>query len=142
MVPSSPTPGSPGSEQRVFAVLRQLSDDWTVFHSVGWQSERHGRQGDGEADFLLLHRKGLLVLEVKGGSIDIHDGQWMSNAKSIRDPFQQALDSRKALQRYVLEKIPDVGSLHTGHAVCFPDVRLRQRSLGAEAPPVLTIDRD
>jgi hypothetical protein len=126
----------------VFEALSKLPDDWTVFHSVGWQSERHGRQGDGEADFLLLHRRGLLVLEVKGGRIHIVEGQWMSNANRIRNPYEQALDSRKALQRYVLEHIPEIHTLHTGHAVCFPDVRVGDSQLGPDATPEITMDRD
>lgn len=142
MIPTAPSPGSPASEHRVFEALSKLPDEWTVFHSVGWQSERHGRPGDGEADFLLLHRKGLLVLEVKGGRIHIVEGQWMSNANKIRNPYEQALDSRKALQRYVLDHIPEIQALHTGHAVCFPDVRVEDSQLGPDATPEITIDRD
>lgn len=126
----------------MFEALAQLPDDWTIFHSVGWQSERHGRPGDGEADFLLLHRKGLLILEVKGGQIHIVDGQWMSNDNKIRNPFEQALDSRKALQRYVLERVPEIRALHTGHAACFPDIRIGDAQLGPDATPEISIDRD
>jgi len=68
---------SPASEISVFRSLTRLNDHWRVFHSVVWQSARRGRQADGEADFVLLHpRYGLLVLEVKGGRVDIVDGSW------------------------------------------------------------------
>jgi Nuclease-related domain/UvrD-like helicase C-terminal domain len=142
MIPTAPSLLAATSEHHVFEALSRLPDDWTVFHSVGWQSERHGRPGDGEADFLLLHRNGLLVLEVKGGRIHIVEGQWMSNANMIRNPYEQALDSRKALQRYVLDHVPEIGTLHTGHAACFPDVRIGASQLGPDAPPEITIDRD
>lgn len=68
---------SEDSEHRVATALRRLPDDWIIFHHVSWQSRRSGRQGDGEADFVVLHpKRGLLVLEVKGGGIEIHDGRW------------------------------------------------------------------
>src|SRR6266480_4079087 len=90
------------SERQVYEALCALSGDWTVLYSVGWQSKRYGRQGDGEADFLLLHSKGFLVIEVKGGEIRLKQGKWFSQSAKgdiyeISDPFQQALDSRKAL---------------------------------------------
>jgi Nuclease-related domain len=119
MVPNTISSDRPASERRVYQVLSALPDDWTVFYSTGWQSERHGRQGDGEADFVLLHRRGLLVLEVKGGTVRVVDGTWQSvsalgQTHRIRDPFQQALDSRMALQRYLREHLPGRSWLHTG----------------------------
>ena len=82
------------SEKPVYRALEQLPDPWRVFHSVAWQSLRKGRQGDGEADFVLIHpRHGLIVIEAKGGSIHIRDGKWFtSNKKGTHpiDPFEQA----------------------------------------------------
>ena len=47
----------PGSERKVFEALATLDDEWMVFHSVAWQDKRGGRQGDGEADFVIAHPK-------------------------------------------------------------------------------------
>jgi hypothetical protein len=146
MVPKTITSDRPASERTVFQALSSLSDDWMVFYSVGWQSKRHGRQGDGEADFVLLHRRGLLVLEVKGGTVRMVDGNWQSisfrgQVHDIRDPFQQALDSRKTLQRYVREQLPRIPRLATGHAVCCPDIRIAN-DLGPEGPRAIVWDRD
>ncbi|WP_122879286.1 nuclease-related domain-containing protein [Burkholderia pseudomallei] len=91
------------SEKRVAAALQRLSDDWTVLHHVSWQSKRGGRQGDGEADFVLVHpRKGILVLEVKGGGIEIETGRWFTTDRNgrrfaIKNPFEQAVASKHAL---------------------------------------------
>jgi Nuclease-related domain/UvrD-like helicase C-terminal domain/AAA domain len=146
MVPKTIPLDRPASERTVFQALSWLSDDWIVFYSVGWQSKRHGRQGDGEADFVLLHRRGLLVLEVKGGAVRIVGGQWQSissrsQVHDIRDPFQQALDSRKTLQRYLRERLPHIQKLATGHGVCCPDIRIVD-DLGPEGPRAIVWDRD
>jgi hypothetical protein len=99
-----------------------------VFHSVAWQASRAGRQGDGEADFILLHEQhGLLILEVKGGRVVVEDGRWFSIDRndirhSIKDPFRQATDSKYALLRYLrdIRSIEIVPQVH--HAVVFPDI--------------------
>ncbi|MGH9194966.1 MAG: ATP-binding domain-containing protein, partial [Acidimicrobiia bacterium] len=85
---------------------------------------------------------GLLVLEVKGGRVAIADGQWMSGTHIINDPYQQALASRKALQRYLLERVPGLQRIRTGHGAVFPDVRIADIALGPEAAAATTIDRD
>ena len=77
MFPERVDPGTPLSERKVFEAFERLDDDWLVFHSVAWQGRRHGRQGDGEADFVIAHpAKGITIVEVKGGAISIVDGRW------------------------------------------------------------------
>ncbi|MCB9931544.1 MAG: NERD domain-containing protein [Alphaproteobacteria bacterium] len=68
---SRPTYGfDPASEIKVAKALESLDDDWMVIHSVAWQGRRGKRQGDGEADFILLSKSvGAIVLEVKGRSV-------------------------------------------------------------------------
>lgn len=128
--PSTFPPTGPSSERRVWRALEALDDAWLVFHSVAWQAPRAGREGDGEADFVLLHaRHGLLVLEVKGGGVELAGGSWFSTDRhgtrhAIRDPFRQAVDSKHALLRYlqdvaVLRPVPAIA-----HAVVLPDVTL------------------
>ena len=115
------------SERLVAAALRKLPDDWTVFHHVTWQSVRGGRQGDGEADFILLHPKaGAIVVEVKGGGIDITNGRWRSTDRygqvhEIKNPFEQALASKHALLSW-LGDLGLNGRLSVGHAVALPNV--------------------
>lgn len=116
---------SEDSERRVANALRQLPEDWTVLHHVSWQSQRSGRQGDGEADFVLLHpKRGLLVLEVKGGGIEIHDGRWSTidrrgDRHDIKNPYEQATASKHALLGW-LKELGLAGRVRTGHAVAFP----------------------
>src|SRR5882757_4867463 len=97
------------SERIAAAAFKQLSDDWTVLHHVSWQSKRGGRQGDGEVDFVLLHRAhGIIVIEVKGGGIEISEGRWYTTNRhgtkhQIRNPYEQAVASKHALVGWLSE---------------------------------------
>jgi hypothetical protein len=117
-----------------------------VFHGVAWQSRRDGAEGDGEADFVLLHpRVGLLVLEVKGGSILVADGRWASRGADgvhrIRNPYEQATASQHALVRFLRTSDASLDYLPAGHAVVFPDVDATQH-LGPAATPAITLSRE
>ena len=129
----------------MYEALTKLPDPWRVFHSVAWQSLRNGRQGDGEADFVLIHPKhGLIVIEAKGGSIQIKDGEWFTSGMSGLhhiDPFEQAMSSKHALMKYLSESIPDLAWVESGHAVWFPKIRV-DGNLTAAAPDELILDRN
>lgn len=114
----------PISEKAVFKALKHLSDEFHAFYSVLWQSKRGGRQGDGEADFILLDRKrGIIVIEVKGGEISINDGEWFSTGNrgmnKIKNPFQQVVDSKHALINFF--KDSGLNHIPVTHAVAFPN---------------------
>ncbi|WP_181303751.1 NERD domain-containing protein/DEAD/DEAH box helicase [Rhodanobacter sp. PCA2] len=134
----------PQSEREVLGALARLSDDWIVFHSVRWQSLRAGRQGDGEADFLVAHRKhGLVVLEVKGGGIVIEDGRWTSvdrhgHSHAIKNPYVQATHSKHALLAFLSSFDQSLAQIPIVHAVAFPDVETHV-CLGPVATPEITL---
>jgi hypothetical protein len=141
------TKGEPWSERTTYNALQQLDDRWTVLYSVSWQSKRHGREGDGEADFVLIHPDyGILVSEVKGGSrIDLIDGQWFSKRRgqmvSIKNPFSQATDSKHYLARWLSERVSGFqGASHIGHFVIFPS-HTQEGSLGPDGPREIICDR-
>ncbi len=147
MYPPRIAQGTPRSERDVFERLAQLDDDYLVFHSVPWQGKRHGKQGDGEADFVIAHpNRGVLVLEVKGGTIHVENGGWISESRNgdrhkIRNPFEQASDSKFRLRDYLGEHIPRLGGpLRIGHGVVFPAVEVEQ-DLSPDAPKEIIIDR-
>lgn len=144
--PSRPVSGTPLAEIKVFDALASLPDPWMIFHSVGWQSLRGGRQGDGETDFVALHPDhGLVLIEVKGGRISIESGQWHSvNARTgeknrIKDPFKQATDAKYALLRYLDQLSPPMRAPFICHAVALPGGTI-SGALSPAAPRATIID--
>jgi hypothetical protein len=136
-------------EEKVFAALRDgLPDDWEAFHSGSWIATAGGAGAlDGEIDFVLCHPdRGIVCLEVKGGSIECRQGEWSTVRDGVRermkDPFTQALDHRYDLQR----KIDAVHAwrgrdLLIVHAVALPDVTVHQLVLAPDAPRQILLDR-
>lgn len=129
---------SPAERLLYKAFQEQLSDDFTVFHGVSWQVPdlRSGAK-DGEADFVIAcPNLGILVLEVKGGSIRYENttDKWYSNDNSIKDPFQQGCDNKNSLLRLLKEQLYwSQRWIPIGHAVAFPDVEVKKAFPNVEA---------
>ena len=148
-VPTVPPSGIPYSELLTWRALDLLDDRWRVFHSVSWQSRRKGHQGDGEADFVLVHPAyGVAVLEVKGGEeVGVDRGGWYTRphrsttTKRIKNPYEQATDSKHTLLGRLndlgLDRVPPVL-----HAVVFPNGDVKA-DIGLYGGPGTTItERD
>jgi AAA domain/Nuclease-related domain len=118
------------------ALIRDLPNDCIVYHSYCWlRPDRHlvsEPLTEGEADFVILHpRRGLLVLEVKGGDIrhrivddEEHYFRLLSNGreKPIKHPILQARKNLHCIAD-LLELKDDsawFGGSY-GYAVAFPD---------------------
>ena len=105
---SCPVEGtSPRSELIVNSALQNLDDGWHIFHSVWWQGMRGNRMADGEADFVLLHKDhGIVVVEVKGGGVELDNGRWYSTDRfgerhPVKNPFEQGAASKSKLHRWL-----------------------------------------
>ena len=134
------------AENQVFDAFRKLDEEWQCYYSVPWQSRRKGRQGDGEADFVLVHPKdGLFVAEVKGGStIELKNGEWLTwsqgTPKPIKNPFEQAKDSKYVLWEHLVARIPSLPKGVTlGHFVVFPSHE-QEGDLGPDGHRILILD--
>lgn len=92
-----------GAEREVAELLKAIGgDEGVAYHSV--HLPRHRKQVMGEADFVVLWRGAILVLEVKGGRIGrTHEGIWYSVDRHgtqhplRRSPWMQAKDATFAL---------------------------------------------
>ncbi len=134
----------PESEVKVRRALSK-TDGLIVLHQVNWQSVRNGKQADGEADFIIFSPgHGILILEVKGGGIDVAEGQWFTTNRKgerheIKNPFEQAKDSKYALLNYLGNISTAFKNIKIVHAVAFPDITIDSR-LGMNGPEELIID--
>ena len=152
MYPNQISPDTESQAERLLyrAFRDDLDNDYTVFHSVAWQSLDHeGRPRDGEADFVIAHpQRGILVLEAKGGNIryDPSTGHWTSTDRrgqdhKIRDPFAQARYSKHTLQDRLEAMLHKPRrSINIGHAVAFPEVVVGEALLGPDESYRIILD--
>ncbi|NQX33297.1 nuclease-related domain-containing DEAD/DEAH box helicase [Herbiconiux sp. VKM Ac-2851] len=98
------------AERRVARLLRDVveDDDAVAFYSVGLRSHAYKQQA--EADFVILWRGTVVVVEVKGGGVRKHDGLWYSIDRR-RDwhrlgtsPMEQARSAAYALRKILKEQ--------------------------------------
>jgi len=132
------------AEQRVYEALkRQLPSSWSAWHSLRIRTTR-GMEGEG--DFVLaIPERGFLVLEVKGGQMEMRDGRWYQNGEPMEQaPREQALGYAKKL----LVRLKELGcpSVPFGVLTLFPDTAfsaapgqddLNSLTLGAQDVPWL-----
>jgi len=90
------------SEREVWEkVVATAPPEWTVLANVRLTDERK----DHELDLVvLIPDTGVLVLEVKGGSVSYEDGQWWTRSGSHRreiHPVDQARSGKYALRTYI-----------------------------------------
>jgi len=151
MIPQTPREFAPASlEDQIFDALAQLSDEYTVVHSLHVMNVNRGVLYECEADFVILHRqKGVLVIEAKASSagIEYHNGKWYygSGVEMSHDgPYIQAT---KAAHK-ILKLCEDLGMADVLRrckclsAVWFPTIdreTFRKINLPPEADPRLTL---
>lgn len=143
------------SEVAFFEVLRDgLPDDFWVYHSLPFIEPERGEQG--EADFIVLHRKlGMLNIECKGkGVYRRPDGVWVRKYHGREEqlsesPAEQAVGQVKKLirkfHRPLHQTFPDFhGSwpLAYGWALAFPFTRADGINLPPDLEPELVLDAD
>lgn len=114
---------APEAERAVFRALElRLGPGWTVWHSLAY-SALLGNGTEGEMDFVCCHpRHGLLVVEVKGGTLDFRDGQWFQDGRRLRvSPVEQATRNRHALIHLLRRAFREVPlPFPVAHALWFP----------------------
>lgn len=135
------------SERRFLEVAeRDLPANWTVIHGLRIKAGRPLR--DQEVDFVVIDpRRGVLIVEVKGGGIEREGKKWVSvdrkgKRHDIDDPIKQANECLWAILARLRESLPYRGHRvpYLGSAVAFPDVALDTVDLGSDLPVEIVID--
>ena len=121
----APRPTKSHAERSVWEALKKgLPKGWTAWHSLRVK-DKHAYLG--ETDFVLAHpERGLLVLEVKGGTVEQRDGRWYQNGTPMAEsPLDQARD----YQGKLLRRLAELGLQPTawGTALALPDVEFDQQ---------------
>ena len=105
----------------------------------------HASKEFSEVDFILLTRKGICFIEVKGGRVEYKDGRFIfidrwgnKNAKS-EGPIQQVAGNKKAIQNKLFEKFPSL-KICLAHCAIFPDCRFKADEEIFEDEPYLILD--
>ncbi len=121
------------AEKKVFQKIQStttLGKDAVAFHSLN--IPEHINQRSGEADFVILCKTGLFVLEVKGGKIWRNANGWTftdRNGKNYlrkKGPFRQAEDAMYSIIDRIKNKFGDkiTKTLIFGYGVILPDCNL------------------
>jgi len=124
------------AELAFFARLKaELPDDFIIIPSLEVASRKDGTES--EVDLVLLHPRGRLVLEVKGGKLRRVAGKWerwkYGNWVAERKcPFYQSRANSHAVRESIEDKLdkksPEAGAL-SGRAVIFPDATIEIDSI-------------
>lgn len=122
----------------------ELPAEWIVLHSLNLGAAE--RAAELEADFVLLHPRGRITLELKGGTVLCEEGQWFSRNPAgrfrIKPPFHQAKTNAHEVHEHLKRRFgkdsPEAGAPYT-HAVVFPDCDFGTPTI--EAPRDRTLDR-
>ncbi|WP_435593284.1 NERD domain-containing protein [Nocardia sp. bgisy118] len=122
------------AERRVAKLLKAIEGpEYSVaFHSVNLRSHAHKQQA--EADFVILWRGVVVVVEVKGGGIRKHSGAWWSVDrhgewhKLSESPMTQAQSAMFALRDILREE--GLGWFAHEAVVITPDIDAPPHSIG------------
>ncbi len=148
MIPSRPHEKDVSyAEKAVFRMLRTIDLGPAVgLHSLNLH--RHERKRYCEADFILVCRGGIFVLEVKGGAVSRNEqGVWEYTSmdgrrgQSSEGPFRQAAGALSALRKAIESDLGDrfLARVPLGYGVLLPNCRFNVTS--GEWEPWMVADK-
>ena len=140
---------NPGERAVARVLVEQLPRRVEVFHSFNWLArDRRGTIQEGECDFVLLDRqRGVLFVEVKGGSLVFDGREWVREVRGEmrllnKDPFAQATRCMHDIIELVKRQFRTPGGelpFTYGAAVAFPDCQV-SGTLPPSIHPELVLD--
>lgn len=120
----SPLYGEIDMYRRIWKDCEKSSLIWHFWHDLRLPIGNN-KQSEIQIDFFLVCEKGALVVEVKGGNVGIHNGQFFftkgDGMTMARSPFQQAEDYKYALMN---NKIINSNQLFIDTVCAFPHSKM------------------
>lgn len=121
----SPLRGEIDMFRRIYKDCKNSSLVWHFWHNLRFPLSIN-RQSEIQVDFLLASKKGIIIIEVKGGRIKIDNGIYYyeygaTSTPMSRTPFDQASDYRYAL---INHKIISSSQLFITTACAFPHTEM------------------
>lgn len=124
------------AEKKMYGVLQELNmEDAYVLHSLGLP--RHQSKIYGEIDFVVVCKRGVACLEIKGGRVECKGGKWFfidrygTKRQKPEGPFAQVTGNMFSLRtelRNRLSKNPHIKNALVACGVVFPDIEFKSAS--------------
>ncbi|MBM4379541.1 MAG: NERD domain-containing protein [Deltaproteobacteria bacterium] len=116
----APRPTTSEAERKLWSALKQkLPAGWRAWHSLRLRSRDGHYEGEGDFVFAVPDR-GLLVLEIKGGAVEMRGGHWRQNGQEMKKaPRAQVQQFVRNLADELKARTGDL--VPFGTACAFPD---------------------
>lgn len=124
------------AEKKMYDVLQELDmEDAYVLHSLGLP--RHQSKIYGEIDFVVVCKRGVACLEIKGGRVECRDGKWFftdrygTERQKPEGPFAQVTGNMFSLITELKNKFPNNPHMKNVLVACgvvFPYIEFRSTS--------------
>jgi len=124
------------AEKKMYDILQGLEmEDAYVLHSLGLP--KHNSKIYGELDFVVVCKRGVACLEIKGGRVECREGKWFFTDRygverqKPEGPFAQVTGNMFSLLTELKSKFannPHVKNILVACGVVFPDIEFKSRS--------------
>ena len=134
------------AEKKMYNILQELDmEDTYVLHSLGLP--KHQSKIYGEIDFVVVCKRGVACLEIKGGRVECREGRWaftdrygVERQKS-EGPFAQVIGNMFSLLNELKNRFssnPRFKNILVSCGVVFPDIEFK--SVSQEIIPEIVYD--
>ena len=124
------------AEKKMYDILQELDiDDAYVLHSLGLP--KHQSKIYGEIDFVVVCKRGVACLEIKGGRVECREGKWYFTDRygverqKPEGPFAQVTGNMFSLLTELKTKFtnnPHMKNILVACGVVFPDIEFKSNS--------------